>query len=671
LVSFMLVPRKAGHGDLVTLYCDNACLVNLDISNNPVLTYLRCDQQDSSAYAVRKNGKWYISVDDLFGADFADNVTLTTSGSAIENGYVTISSADIPKTLQYNYSVKGTKVSATMDITVSLTTSVALDEDNFPDVSFRTLLSEGFDTDLDGILSYEELGDVTTLSLTNKGISDLSGIEYLTSLTSIDCSSNNLSYLDVSSNTKLKTLTCGSQAIYADAMLLDGKWCVSLESIDVDIEPDNVIAVGNSTVSDGYIILNDSAVPTSLSYNYSVINKYVSSTMAVAVTIVHAYTYADNGDGTHSVKCVNCDYSSNEDHSFADNICSLCGTNYFTDISTCDITIVPTSYVYDGTAKVPVVTVVNSGNQLVENTDYKVTYSKNTNVGTASVLIKGIGKYSGSVTKNFSITKASQTITAKAGSSSIVAGKTTTITASGKGTLSYTSSNTSIATVNSKGKVTALKPGTVTITVKAAGNSSYKAASKTVKIKVILSTGKISSLTNTSKGIKIKWGKVTGASGYYIYRKTSSGKYSKIKTITSGSTVSYTDTEVKSKNGTIYTYKVVPYSGSTKGSFTEKTTVRLTSVTLSSVKNSSSKKATVKWNKTTKVSGYQIQYSTSKTFTSGNKTTKVSGASKTSVKLSGLKKGKTYYVRIRTYKTVNGKAYYSAWSSKKTVKIAK
>ncbi|MCC8107038.1 MAG: hypothetical protein LIO99_13740 [Clostridiales bacterium] len=61
----------------------------------------------------------------------------------------------------------------------------------------------------------------------------------------------------------------------------------------------------------------------------------------------------------------------------------------------------------------------------------------------------------------------------------------------------------------------------------------------------------------------------------------------------------------------------------------------------------------------------------SKTFASGNKTKKVSGASKTSVKLSGLKKGKTYYVRIRTYKKVNGKTYYSAWSSKKTVKIKK
>jgi len=53
------------------------------------------------------------------------------------------------------------------------------------------------------------------------------------------------------------------------------------------------------------------------------------------------------------------------------------------------------------------------------------------------------------------------------------------------------------------------------------------------KTTVTLDTGKISSLTNTSSGIKIKWTAVSGADGYYIYRKTSSGSYKKIKTITS------------------------------------------------------------------------------------------------------------------------------------------
>ncbi|MCD8396696.1 MAG: leucine-rich repeat domain-containing protein [Lachnospiraceae bacterium] len=185
-----------------------------------------------------------------------------------------------------------------------------------------------------------------------------------------------------------------------------------------------------------------------------------------------------------------------------------------------------------------------------------------------------------------------------------------------------------------------------------------------------LGTCSISSLTNVAKGIKIKWSQVSGASGYIIYRKTGSGSYKKIKTITSASTVSYTDKKVVDKNGKTYTYKVVPYSGSTEGTGSEKTMVRLTGTTLTSVKNSAASKAKVKWTAVTSVTGYQIQYSISSSFSS-YKTKKVSGATSVSKTLSSLTKGNTYYVRIRTYKTVDGTTYYSAWSGKLKVKITK
>lgn len=79
---------------------------------------------------------------------------------------------------------------------------------------------------------------------------------------------------------------------------------------------------------------------------------------------------------------------------------------------------------------------------------------------------------------------------------------------------------------------------------------------------------------------------------------------------------------------------------------------------------------TVKWKKQTKqVSGYQVQYSTSKKFTA--KTTKVKTIKSyktTSKKVTKLKKKKTYYTRVRTYKTVKGTKYYSGWSKAKSVK---
>ena len=76
---------------------------------------------------------------------------------------------------------------------------------------------------------------------------------------------------------------------------------------------------------------------------------------------------------------------------------------------------------------------------------------------------------------------------------------------------------------------------------------------------------------------------------------------------------------------------------------------------------------TVKWKKKTKITGYQIQYSTNSKFKKGNKTIKIKKAKTVSKKITGLKPSKKYYVRIRTYKIVNKKTYYSSWSKKKCV----
>ena len=182
----------------------------------------------------------------------------------------------------------------------------------------------------------------------------------------------------------------------------------------------------------------------------------------------------------------------------------------------------------------------------------------------------------------------------------------------------------------------------------------------------------VSSCVNYSSGIKITWKKSSSAAGYYIYRRTSSGSYSKVKTITKNSTLSWTDTSVKNKNGTAYYYLVKAYNSSkVSGSATSKKIVRMNGAAISSLSNKSGKKMYVKWKQNSKATGYQIQYSTSKTFSNGNKTTSVSGYKNISKTISGLSKGKTYYVRIRSYKTVSGTKYYSAWGSSKKVRINK
>ena len=80
---------------------------------------------------------------------------------------------------------------------------------------------------------------------------------------------------------------------------------------------------------------------------------------------------------------------------------------------------------------------------------------------------------------------------------------------------------------------------------------------------------------------------------------------------------------------------------------------------------------TIKWNKSTVVTGYQIQYSTDKNFKKNVTTATITKNSTTSKTVSKLTKNKKYYVRIRTYKTVSGVKYYSGWSSSKNVTIKK
>ena len=93
-------------------------------------------------------------------------------------------------------------------------------------------------------------------------------------------------------------------------------------------------------------------------------------------------------------------------------------------------------------------------------------------------------------------------------------------------------------------------------------------------------------------------------------------------------------------------------------------------ITLSSVSSPSAGKMRVVWKKNTSVTGYQIQYSIKSSFASP-KTVTVGKNTQYAKTISGLTKGKKYYVRIRSYKTVSGKKYYSAWSATKATTIKK
>ena len=91
-------------------------------------------------------------------------------------------------------------------------TGIVINNTNFPDGNFRNwLLSQSYGSD--GVLTDEEIEEVTSIIVSNKSIQSLKGIEYFTALTKLACPSNQLTSLDVSKNTVLTLLNCGGNQL--------------------------------------------------------------------------------------------------------------------------------------------------------------------------------------------------------------------------------------------------------------------------------------------------------------------------------------------------------------------------------------------------------------------------------------------------------------------------
>ena len=191
-----------------------------------------------------------------------------------------------------------------------------------------------------------------------------------------------------------------------------------------------------------------------------------------------------------------------------------------------------------------------------------------------------------------------------------------------------------------------VKPGTATVTVKGKGH--YTGAAKvTFLIRVPMSKCKVTvkNQTYTGKALKpavtVKYGKVTLKKGtdYTV-------------TYTNNKEIGRATVTVKGKG---------MYAGTKRRSFKIKPkTMAFTKLT------GGNKQITLKWKNPNNVTGYYIQCSLKKDF-STRRTVKIKQAQTASVTFKRLRANRTYYVRIRTYATVNNKNYYSPWSKVMTV----
>lgn len=222
----------------------------------------------------------------------------------------------------------------------------------------------------------------------------------------------------------------------------------------------------------------------------------------------------------------------------------------------------------------------------------------------------------------------------------------------------WSSSNTSVATVDGNGKVTAKASGTATITVK---TSNGKTA--TCKVTVNLPAPQITGLANTTGGIKISWNKVSGAYGYRLYYKPASGGWKRFKDTTA---TSFTDSGVSPNRTETYTIRCIDKNGNTISGFNSTGwSKKYTPVapTISKLENTSGG-IKISWNKIAGVYGYRLYYKTS---SGGWKRFKDTTA--TSFTDSGVSPNRTETYTIRCIdkngNTISG-FYSKGWSKKYT-----
>ena len=376
------------------------------------------------------------------------------------------------------------------------------------------------------------------------------------------------------------------------------------------------------------------------------------------------------------------------------------------------------TYAYDGTAKTPIVTV----DGLTYGLDYQVYYLNNVNAGTGTAYVIGIGNYTGVISKTFTITKADfdnsraanitviydtqeHSLTIPAPKGSDITYSTNSVTYSdivpsytevGSYTIWYKYTNKNYNGSISGSATITINPMKILNQMFALTTTTFQYTGSSILPDLVISglsenvDYKVQYTNNTNPGQAYLT--ITGIGNYtglikksFLITKKSINSTSIRLSSTS---LTYKGTPVTPtvtiKNGTktliqgkdfkiTFTNNINPGKASLMitglGNYSSKTTKTYTikigtpSVTVSTTKKS----ATIKWKKVTGVTGYEVSYSTaSKGKYSIIKTVSANTASLTK---SGLKSGKTYYFKVRAYKTLNGKKVYGSYSTTRLIKV--
>ncbi len=255
----------SGNSALVNLYCDTNQLTSLNVGKNPALKYLDCSINQLTNLGISQNSilENLVCINNELGSlNLSKNTKLKTllcSG----NQLTSLNVKNANNTSITNFDSKNNPNLTCIqvdDVTYSSTNWTDIDASSsfnedcssvyltfVPDNNFeQALIDLGYDTGaLDDYVPTVNINTITNLTVFNKNISDLTGIEDFVALTFLDCRTNNLTSLDLSQNTALSLLSCGSNQLTSlntsQNIALTALDCSNNQLISLDVSQNNAL----------------------------------------------------------------------------------------------------------------------------------------------------------------------------------------------------------------------------------------------------------------------------------------------------------------------------------------------------------------------------------------------------------------------------------------------
>lgn len=242
------------------------------------------------------------------------------------------------------------------------------------------------------------------------------------------------------------------------------------------------------------------------------------------------------------------------------------------------------------------------------------------------------------------------------------------VKADSDGALTYESDNEDVAVVSKSGKVTLTGVGTAKITVTAAATETKKEAVKEITVTVKEAEKPQPQLQAQSIQAPSSITKAYGAKAFSLNAKASgtltyTSSNTKVVSVSAAGKVT-----VKGTGKAVITVKAAATDTFKAASKNITITVQPKKQTVS-LSNKTKGQLKITWKHDSKASGYQVVYATNKSFTKNVTTVTVKKNTVKSYTAKGLAKGKTYYVKVRAYKTADGKKIYGSYSTVKNVKV--